>query len=207
VHFLAHGKWYSESPAFEIEREWGDWAAFSEGTSGRLATNSSFEVCDCVRPYETSERKENRYFHYRPGIIHVAFYQMIGGFRSRGLSLQSLGPMCSGTYCVQLGCIPGRCDDFSWNVSVPLGLSQHVADSFHPDTVVVNAGLWKIQRFTTLAKVKELKESGAFKRAGAQDVIWRTTTPTQLDNLTSEELPAAMEGAVLIPQLKASSVR
>lgn len=46
VHFFAHGEWHSESPAFEIEWEWGEWAAFSEGTSRRLATYSSFELCD-----------------------------------------------------------------------------------------------------------------------------------------------------------------
>lgn len=158
-----------------------------------------------MRPHEISERKENRFF-FRPDKMHVSFYQMIGGFHTRGMNLESLGPLCSGTLCVQVGCGPGRCDDFSWNVSVPQGLCQHVADTFH--TVVLNAGLWKIERFTTPAKGSELKESGAaFDRAGARDIIWRTTTPTQLDNLTSEELPAAMEEVVLIPQLKASSAR
>jgi hypothetical protein len=207
AHFIAHGSWYSEPPALEHESLWPSWAVFHKGAAKRLTTRTSREACDCFRastPYPSNmdSSVENRFFHDTELNFSMSFYQLFEGIPTRGIDPNLLILSCHNeTGCIQGGCSPGNCSSPTWVANGLVQLAEHVATTFRPETVIINSGIWPGSSFATPGRIFDLETTSMlFRKHGAQELIWKTTTARGVG------VSAALaEYDILLPALAAQS--
>ena len=209
VHFLARGKWYDREPALENEYLWSSWEAFFSGVSARLTTNHSRVSCDCFREHRSIRTAvENRVFEDLEANISVAYWQLFEGLPTKGVepALLTLTDCREGIGCTQGSCSPGACASPTWSAPGLVPLVQRVVQTFRPDTVIINSGLWPFSSFATPERMQDLANvSVLLHAAGAREVLWKTTTPLasfSLGETTASQLHSA-ERTLLLPALRA----
>lgn len=187
VHFIAHGRWYSDYPSFEQEPLWSSWLDFYQGTTARLTTKDgvSRERCDCYRNPNDSLTRENRYFEDSELNLSISYIQFSVGISKRGMdySKLDLSDCQEGLGCSQAECSPGSCSETHWVAKDHMDLLEHVASTIQPDTVVFNSGIWHRLNnpvdpgFTSPELIKDLIAlAKRLPQFGIQRLIWKTTT-------------------------------
>lgn len=187
VHFIAHGRWYSDYPSFEQEPLWSSWLDFYQGTTARLTTKDgvSRERCDCYRNPNDSLTRENRYFEDSELNLSISYIQFSVGISKRGMDYNKLdlSDCQEGLGCSQAECSPGSCSETHWFAKDHMDLLEHIASTIHPDTVVFNSGIWHRlynpldPGFTSPELIKDLIAlAKRLPQFGIQRLIWKTTT-------------------------------
>jgi hypothetical protein len=209
AHFVAHSDWHSGEPPMESPHLWSSWEAFFAGTSARLTTNHSRISCDCFRdPTSLHTANENRVFEDFQANFSMAYWQLFEGIPTRGVepSLLTLTDCRDGQGCTQGSCAPGTCASPTWAASGLVALARRVVDTYQPDTVVINSGLWLNSTFATPERMRDLASVSALLRAyTVHELIWKATTPSFYLCESTEVQSHSAERTLLLPALRAQS--
>lgn len=207
AHFLTTGAWRGPAPHNENEHAWASWTHFHEGTTRRLNTGATHEICDCHRVQDETDPSrilERRYFKHWSANASIAYLQLFGRNDMRGHSLAWLNGTCAHGPCVQAGCRAGHCAEadhpLHWTLAdAPEGVVRGVIAALAPSILVVNGGYW--HNYTDADTVASLLGAGrAAARAGVDLLVWKTTTADRDDSLRVH----AKQVARLVPALVGS---
>lgn len=211
VYFLETGRWTSPAgaPVNTHESTWASWAAFHEGTAGRLRGH---EICDCYRAqkWDPSTVREMRYYLSPCGRVRVSyvmwFYNInVAGHDPAALNVgcldaafraaASAAPSTAATKapwtCPQTLCQPGACGGGAWAGDARTAVPAHVR-ALRPSTAVVNTGHWGPDvrggpaHFGRVLEVVDrlAADATAAPPAGGGTplrIVWKSTTPTRYD--------------------------
>eukprot|EP01041_Mallomonas_annulata_P003660 gene3660-7289_t len=146
VYFLYTNTWFSPYPRNEVEHEWesyGGWEGFFKGTSMRMGC---FEICDCQRSL-VNKGFEIRHYYDSINNISIHFFlwlppkHSIRGFRNIPLSNEYYSDCILGNYSIK------NTSEFSFNHIDIIIFLEKVIRPLHPDSVIINQGLWLHSKF------------------------------------------------------------
>ena len=235
VYFIATGSWHSPCPQNSDESQWQNdvyepgvppgatcrssrghfskaahWAAFFAGTSERMRTPTSYELCDCFRDGSDTwplTASENRHFFESSANLRVSNVAWLAKHPWRAHNLSWLGAACAQPPCAQSGCAPGECSSAreAWHWTAPYPHQFAVAAAqLRPDTVIVNSGAW-LHIDETAERIDELLAGGEAARAsGVRELYWKMTANSFLGATRSGDNP---ESAQLVPRVRAAGWR
>ena len=187
VHFIAHGRWYSDYPSFEQEPLWSSWLEFFQGTTARLTNEggSTNEKCDCYRSPHDGITRENRYFEDSELNLSISYFKFLTGISNRGMNHNklNLSDCKEGRGCIQAKCSPGSCFETDWIATDHMELLEHIASTHRPDTIIFNSGIWHRFKnpldkgFTSAERISDLLSlARTLFPLGIKRLFWKTTT-------------------------------